>query len=422
MEIWERPKIEYTFTGADRMRAGFAEGLVRLIAPDGGYRLYWADAHGALDGWYAIAAVTVTGGRGEFRLAERVAVPAGATRLIAVADGSDIVAAEYIIPDQKRFPDPESRRLYRCGVLSDIHIDCENDGKNVYFIYAAENFARALNTAARCRADFIITAGDQITNATGSAQEWREYRRILEGSDYRGSVYAAIGNHELRSARNGGCTPADCVEEYIAATRQGGSSASEGDCRAYFTLTEPVSGDHFIFMALERGYDPSSHEEFSDEQIMWVEELLRRYSGDGHRIFLIQHSPIYGCGAGDDRHHPAYGGTLRATEEFPNHLRFKRLIERYRDIVWFSGHTHVDLRDGVNFSDEDGASCRMFHVPALAGTTRLSYDAQGRRVLDRTFYPESTQGYFLDAYADAALLCGVNFYDDKLYPAYTYII
>ena len=413
--------IEYTFSGADSARAGYAEGTVTLTAEDGGYQLYWADDSGALAGYYAIADVAVSGGRGSYSFCERVAIPVGATRLIAVRDGADGVAASFDVPTYKRLPYTDSDRLYRCAALSDIHIDCQDGGENIYFTYAAQNFARALNVAQERGAAFIITAGDQVTNASGATLEWLEYQRILAESDYDGPVYEAIGNHEMRYSQYSACDPVCGVEEFIIGTGLDGAASVDAR-KPYYTVTEPVSGDHFIFMALEGDFSPAETDEFSDEQIAWLESLLSRFSGDGHRIFLIQHALISGYGAGDDRESPAYGGSMTADADHPNNLRFKELIEQYRDVIWLSGHTHVDLRDGVNFSDEDGRSCLMFHIPSLAGTTRIVSDGSGGHELDRTFYRDATQGYLVDAYDGAVMLSGVNFYDDLIYPAYTYIV
>ena len=41
-------------------------------------------------------------------------------------------------------------KSYRFAALADIHIDWENDGKNIYFIPAEKNFSRALAYRSRC--------------------------------------------------------------------------------------------------------------------------------------------------------------------------------------------------------------------------------------------------------------------------------
>lgn len=415
--------ITYRFSDS---RSGYAEGVVTLTADTAGdYSLYWADDTAALDGWFAIASLKLKAGeKGSYSFSERVAIPAGATKLIAVKNGDDPTvsdaAAVFDIPQSKQFSHSAGERSYRFGALSDIHIDVQDGGKNVYYTNASKNFALALNVCADRSADFIITAGDQVTNASGTALEWLEYQRIIADSDYDRPIYEAIGNHEMRFSGYTKCDVACEIEAFIANTGLDGTAKTMSARKPYFEVTEPATGDHFIFMALENHSDPSEHDEFSDDQITWAEGLLKRYSGDGHKIFLIQHAGIKGYGAGDDHDDPAYDGSMNVS--FKNNARFKQLIETYQDVIWFNGHTHVDFQDNVNYSDEGGTACKMFHIPSVANTTRLSTDAFGERELDRTFYDDTTQGYLVDVYTDATVLTGVNFYHNKSYPAYTYIV
>lgn len=421
-------RINYVFSGDDSTRSGYAQGTVTLSVRSGGeYALYWADDDGALDGYYEITKLEIDANEsGCYTFEERVAIPADATRLIAVKDGVEPTltnaAAVYDIPSYKRLAYDSSSRAYRYSALSDIHIDLQDGGTNTYYVNASKNFALALEVSAARDVDFIVTAGDQVTNASGSTLEWMEYQRVIAQSSYDGPIYEAIGNHEMRYAEYSECDVACGIEEFIVATGLDGTEMTMQARKPYYELTEPKTGDHFIFMALEYNENPSGYDEFSDEQLGWVEGLLEKYCGDGHRIFLIQHSAIRGYGAGDDHDDPAYGGAIIADKTFPSHLRFQELLEKYTDVIWLSGHTHVDFRDDVNFSDEDGTSCYMFHIPSVANTTRLSYDADHNRTLDRTFYDDTTQGYLVDVYADAVLLCGINYFDDKIYPAYTYIV
>lgn len=416
--------ITYRFVSA---RAGYAEGSVTLSAETAGkYTLYWADDTAALEDWFPIAGMDLKAGEsGSYDFGERVAIPAGATKLIAVKDGDDplvsVAAAVYTIPLSKRFPHTVKERQYRFGALSDIHIDVQDGGKNTYYTNASKNFKLALDTYAAHDTDFVVTAGDMITNASGATLEWMEYQRVIAASDFAEPIYEAIGNHEIRYAKYSECDVACGIEEFIVNTGLDGTAETMDKRKPYFEMTRQ-NGDHFIFMALEAGYNPAEVDNFTDEQMDWVEGLVKQYTGDGHRIFLIQHSPIMGYGAGDDISDPAYGGSFYADERFKNNLRFKNLIENNQDIIWLSGHTHVDFEDGVNYSDADGAACKMFHIPSVANTTRLSYDEDGRRTLDRTFYEDTTQGYLVDVYDDATILGGVNFYHDRYYPAYSYIV
>ena len=280
-----RAAIEYRF---ESERAGYAAGDVTLFADIAGeYRLLWADDEKPLDGWFPVTTMILGAGENEsFRLSGRVAIPVGATRLVAVC--GERLRAVYIVPAEKRLPYTASDRSYRFGALADIHIDLENGGRNIYFINAEHNFRRALAVCEKHDADFIVIAGDMITNASGAEDEWRRYRQIIAESGWRKPIYEAIGNHETRFSSYGNCTRDSEISSFIANTGLD-EIASHG--KPYFEITEPHTGDHFLFMALEAGYHTAAADNFSDDQIAWIEGLLDAYSGDGRRLFLIQHAP-----------------------------------------------------------------------------------------------------------------------------------
>ena len=320
----------------------------------------------------------------------------------------------------------DRNKSYRFALISDIHIDRENGGKNTYFIYAEENFSRALEVIKDRGCDFIVSVGDQVTNASGAEEEWRIYRSIVEKSGYAGRIYEAMGNHETRSAKYGINTLSECIGDFIRYTKLGEKDIIRPDGKPYYLRVEPTFNDVFIFMAPENDMNVNELDSFSDEQIQWAESAAEKYSRENRRIFLIQHANIYGYGAGDDIHSPAYGGALRIRDKsgkiYANNLRFKQMLERHRDMIWLSGHTHIDLADNVNYANNLKESSHMIHVPALAGTTRLSFDKRGKRILDRTFHREASQGYIVDVYRNKAVFSGINFYDDRLYPRYTYTV
>lgn len=312
---------------------------------------------------------------------------------------------------------------YRFAVLADIHIDLENGGKNTYFIHAEQNFRHALQVIKERDCSFAISAGDQVTNASGAEEEWRRYREIIRESGYGGAIFESMGNHETRCAKYGGCTVDECRKEFIRYTDLAIKPVSRPHGKTYYAYLDSTFGDAFLFMSLENGVDVNKIDNFSDEQMEWAEELIERYTREKRRIFLIQHAPIYGFGVGDDINDPAYEGSIRLTDDcgnvFPNNRRFYDLIRRHEAIIWLSGHTHVDFKDKVNYSHHDG--CHMLHIPALAGSTRLT-TRDGKRTLDRSFNDRAAQGYIADVYDDRVVFSAIDFNSDSLYPEYTYII
>lgn len=317
-------------------------------------------------------------------------------------------------------------RSYRFALIADIHIDLENNGENTYFIHAEENFRRTLSVAIERGCEFIVSAGDQVTNATGAKPEWRRYREIIEDSPYRGMIFEALGNHELRFAKYGGCTLSDSIGDFIAGTQLEKKPVSRPAGAPYYEYLHPLFGDAFLFMATENGYDINRIDNFSDRQMDWAERLIPKRLSEGRRVFLIQHAPLFGFGAGDDTENPAYLGSIRTADEkgepFSHNLRFRKLIEKYMDVIWVSGHTHLRFEDEKNYSNNDGAACHMLHIPALSGATRLCYDKTGKRTLDRAFRKNEAQGYLVDVYEDKAVFSGYNFMTDTFYPQYTFII
>ena len=173
-------------------------------------------------------------------------------------------------------------------------------------------------------------------------------------------------------------------------------------------------------MALEGGYRPKEVDEFTDKQLDWLEKTLKENYNTGKNIYLIQHALISGYGAGDDTQTPYYSGSINP--ELPSAKRFMSIIEQYPDIVWISGHTHEDYSLGYNYSNNDGKSCNMIHNSSVGNPTTLTQDVEGKTVISYDFHEDNSQGYYVQVFKDSILFNGSNLHDQKIYPAYSYII
>ncbi len=430
--------LTYTFTGTNATDAGYAEGTITYTAPkDGTFYLYWADDTRALNKYFEIATFTLSKGEtGTYKFPPQVAIPADAEKVIVSAVNTSAAAsvssalAQYDIPDSKKLFDSSEDRQYRYAAFSDIHIDMQHGTKAGFYEQSVAHWEQTLDVCVDRDVDFIISAGDQVTNAYGATLEWLTYQQVLAESDYVNPIYEADGNHEPRGSYNSDCDAACSNEEYSIATGLDKDAKSIVDGKDYYEVTEPNTGDHFIFMSEVHAH-PGENDNFSKEQLDWLEGLLEKYKGDGKKIFLVQHALIQGYGAGDDTYDPGYQGGIRMAhaetgEQFPNNQRFKQILEDNKEIIWYSGHTHLDFLEDQNYSSENGESCHMVHIPSACNTTRYVRDANGYKVLgsstDYTFYDDATQGYFVDVYEDATVLYGTNLHYNKVYPRYTYII
>lgn len=390
--------------GDDSQKAGYAEGKITLYAgSDGNYSLYWANKNGKLSGYSSITSKKLSAGESvKFSFGYHTAIPYGATKIIALNNSTK--AAEYNLPDHKILN--TGKPLYTFNSYSDIHIDTEG-----YYKQSAKRWTEALKFGVKKNTDFIVTSGDTVTNALGPDSEWELYERLLAESDYVNPVWESDGNHDMRYEVSGG------LKSFIKATGTDNTTADFDKKKPYFYIKEKNSGDLFIFMAHETDHKTADYDQFSKAQMSWVENLVEKYYGTGINIYIIQHSPIDGFGAGDRMSNPYYKALLNPN--FSSTARFKSLLKKYRGLVFLSGHTHEDFSMGYNYSNENNEACHMLHNPSVAGTTlgksdgTLEYnDGNG----------ENSQGYYVEVFDKEIIFYGANLSDGQIYPRYSYIM
>lgn len=308
--------------------------------------------------------------------------------------------AVFNIPSNKL---SNGKLVYSFASYSDIQLDSE---KRAY-PYSYTNFENAIELANTHNTDFIITSGDNVNNesSTKQATEWTDFEKILANSNYSNNVYEAIGNHELWGGLSSG------TKMFIKNSGLDSNKDTIAKGKAYYEKT--INGDHFIFMALENGFHAETCDEFSDEQLNWVENLLKKYSGDGHNIFLIEHSPIKNFGAGDKTDNPYYGGLM--TESYSSTVKFKSLLTKYKDIIFLSGHTHIELAQQLNYSDNDGTSCQTIHNSSVGGSRKIVNNA-----LNYNYSSTQSEGYIVNVYTDRIVFNGANITNGKFLPLSTY--
>lgn len=420
-------QLSYKFTGADVNKAGYAEGTITLKSATGGtYYLYWADDKGALSGYYEITTMKLEkDGVGTFTFEYHTAIPADATKVIAIKSNVEPSTvsvsnadAVYNIPAKKQLPYLSKDAIYTFNSYSDIHIDEEKWGETpaYWWQHSEQHWAQALQYADDKKVDFIVSSGDQVTNASiaNLDKEWKVYQYILSQSDYVNPIWESGGNHEVRQD--------GFIEQELSAYIKGSGVDNNADTinanKSYYTITEPKTGDLFIFMSLEAGYRPAQYDEFSDEQLEWLEEVLASNYNKGKNIYLIQHALVSKYGAGDDTENPYYGGSINP--ELKSAKKFISIIEKYPKIVWISGHTHEAYSLGYNYSNNNNTSCNMIHNSSIGNPTHIS--TGDTHALDYAFNEDLSQGYYVQTFKNAILFNGANVCDGKIYPQYSYII
>ena len=415
--------ISYSFSKTEK---GFAEGTITLSAADGTYYLYWADSEKALEGMDTLGKITVSSGKGTLTMPKQTAIPADAEKLIAIKSDSEPASlanctaskasAVYSIPASKQLPYKSRDAFYTFGSISDVQLANDSYGEGRY-PYDETHLAAAFETLAKRDVDFTVSSGDTVNDQNGNqtyAAEYKRYQKILADSSYVMPIYEAIGNHDVATVWKG--SSKTNFDAFIKGTGLDSDINTINSGKGYFEITEPNTGDHFIFMAMEGAFYTNQNTQFSSAQLDWLEGLLKKYSGDGKNIFIMEHANIAGWGSGDKLTSPYYYD-LGLNKSSSDVSRFIKLMETYKECVIITGHTHLELSAQYNYSDNNGTSSVMMHNSAVGGVRRLINGS-----VNRSPVLGLSEGYIVEVYKDSILFNGINLYSNEIMPLCSYII
>ena len=138
---------------------------------------------------------------------------------------------------------------------------------------------------------------------------------------------------------------------------------------------------------------------------------------------MVCHGYFKNWGPGD-RVDGLYSQPMILSDSFPGNMRFKALLEEYKEVVTMSGHTHFGYCELVNYSDENGTAARMIHnssvgrVRAYTRTgTSTSFNVEGK--VDETI---TSEGYAVYVYDNAIVYNGYNLATKEIMPLGCYIM
>ncbi len=421
--------VSYAFSGEEYAKAGFAEGGITVSVTDssmaGKYYLYWADNTKALEGFRQIGTLNVSANSSaKYKLLDHTAIPPKATKIIAIK--SDSVPTNKTVANATAVCDIHSAKinrntepLYTFGAFSDPQI--ANDGyAGPKYPHDEEHWAKALENFDKRGAEFLVASGDIVNDQNGGvtyAAEYQVYQRILANSPFANPVWEANGNHDVHvtwhSSKPVNNTP------FVKGTGINSDAASIKANKAYFEMTEPKTGDHFIFLAQEGGFDTNQGNQFSDAQLAWLEGLLKKYNGDGKNIFIMEHANVEGWGSGDKPASP-YLYDLGMKKSQAATAKFISLMEQYKNCIIVTGHTHLEFAAHLNYSDNNGTSSPMIHNSAIGGVRRLINPTDTKT--NRDPIKGLSEAYIVEVYSDSVIFYGMNIYQNEIMPDCTYII
>ena len=402
--------LSYVFCGENADKAGYAEGQVTLSGSksSGYYYLYWADDADVLSDYEHIASLPATKNPIPYSFAEGVAIPENATRLLAFWSAGDTptsaasaLVATYTLPTHKRFGGTAE---FSFASVSDIHINYTSQG-------AAPKLISALNYFNDLGLEYVFVSGD--ISDIGATEEYEEYIATVNASRFPADrIYESRGNHEAAD-----------ISGFLTYTSGPNEIRPYPSSPYYYVLLSGEEGEKsnlFICTAQEIGSSSASasQDNFSTAQLDWLENLLKTHSGTNTNIFIVQHSFVRNWGPGD-RPNGAYNNAIILSPQFPNNLRYKALLETYKECIVMSGHSHVAFREGYNYSTIDGTAARMIHNSSLS-QPRV-YRADGTLDFKDATTEKGSEGYAVYVYADDITYIGTDLTTKKKIPSACFI-
>ena len=290
-------------------------------------------------------------------------------------------------------------RLYRFGLLSDVHNEDSQNTEN------AQDFINALTELNNKESiEFICITGDltQYSHSTGNiATEMTLYQNNLNAAGVNKPVYVTTGNHDCP-----GSTDVDYTTFYQKAglsdiAPSSGATASYEVTKTHTTSRGTTVTDHFLFLTMRRYEFTSST--YYDADITWLGNKLEAYKNDRCFVFTHMFFPDY---AGNlNRIYPS-GNWLSG----PQLTSLKNLIDSYPRSYWFSGHSHwkwylQKYQDKANIyptSNSGRTTGWAVHIPSCASPI----DSDGS---SRVSMPLQSEGGVVDVYEDYVDIRGIEF-------------
>ncbi len=433
--------LDYTFIGDEKDVAGFAQGLITVTpnsngAQSGYYLVYYTDGTNVLGGYDELASAKITGSSVRMEIKDGTLIPQGAKGIAVFESQTKFLDNPPAITTAKAKCDiPASKQLDLTGeelvfgLASDVHMNYEALNPSAGAFKKWEN---ALKFFKQNGATHVIVTGDMTGDASdgttyGDAfsleSQYKKYAELIANAGYtKDAAIECLGNHSNTTADRGLFTT------YTSGANEVHPFAGSG---YFYVLLKGKNGaKDNLFIALQQeldgaagGYKASQSanvDNFSKEQMDWFEGLLKTYGNDKNtNVFVLCHSPFRNYGAGE-KYNGSYSALTTFKADFPQNMRLKALLETYKDVTVFSGHTHQSLYDNLNYSNMANTFAHTVHAPSPTapraykedGSNVAHYD--GRKGATATYGSES---YVVKVYKDYVVYMGYNLSTGKCIPA-----
>lgn len=269
-------------------------------------------------------------------------------------------------------------KLYRFGVLSDIHLRIDN------FKNGIDDFNRAIEKLQEKDVEFVCISGD--LGHSNTTDELELYKDAIDAYA-KVPYYICTGNHDT----------AHSDEDWEFYT----------GCKKNFEFFH--NGDVFLFMSLETSSSSSSGTTPYGNNLVWLKERISLYTGA--RMFVFLHFPLSGYSGLVDGQY--YGFSSDSIEDDTLLTSFINA----KNVICFSGHTHYKFDveqdyDSINIFRFENREVTLMHVPSCA------YPRKSSGVED----PDLSEGFIVDVYENGVVIDGIDLTTGNYMENYKYIL
>lgn len=418
-------QIEYVFSND---LAGSAEGTVTVSSNVGGtYELYWGDENGeklyvdvnGSKAYYSeLADVKVSGGKGSTQIIDFTAIPEGAKTVTASINGFE--AGKIDIPENKIAQN--GKKEYVFGALSDLHFNRYNlslSGDD-----AMLTFPNALNFLDSFGVELVGMSGDLSSGAESDAFE----KFNLISSNYDFPVYTCTGNHDVSSKFTLESWQANVNSGVYTENKAEGIKAVAENGLDFVYAPDSANGDVFVFLSQYRwDYGKKDSRLLKDEQLDWLEAQLKAYKDS--TVFLFFHTFLANAdgvaemGEGNLINKAGNAYDLVFTPGAKDEIRFRSLMQEYKNVVFFNGHSHwaYDMQKfnpQLNITDHNGTYATMVHLSSVSAPRRTTDNSTSRYNCNMI----SSEGMIVTVYENSIVFTACDFLRGEFLAYATYVV
>ncbi|MBE6727237.1 MAG: hypothetical protein E7562_01160 [Ruminococcaceae bacterium] len=423
------PYVSYVF--ANDFTAN-ADGVIKYVGPIAveditGVKLFWARENGfRLDGYTHFAEMDGATAIAGYTISGNLLIPKGATRVIMEVSIENEAIENFVdIPLNKQNLDNDDD--FSMFFISDTHINhaMNSQSNGNYAVMGKESMVQRFDMLKdlidqkRAEGDNVVgvsiigdvVQGAQIPDTNYWIADEYDYtyaNDVLSSSNLQGAypIWYTNGNHDITLGTNGDNSAwLNFFESKINLLNQSISNGTypesiinsiqpiDKESGIYWYDTY-IAGYHFIYLST-----PYNGFQVGEEQLAWLEGLLKADAESGKPTFILGHFQTAGT-------------VTTVTNNGKCHMNdsdaFQKILNKYPNVLYFSGHTHANflydpvcLMMGDNTPTYINTGC--FHRIEQPETVYISEGIYCRVYDDRIEfearhfynYTDSTEGYWI---------------------------